>query len=116
MAIFLIFISPDFKLMTTRTALHLHILRTRLLFAHHGINRQLAELQFCMETKQLLTAFDERSVQRERDVCRLKKLQNIIFLSLILQLQLVLEIEGGIGVVVDIETYQVTNLGIEVDL
>ena len=115
-AVVLILVGTDLELVAARSALHLHVLRAGLLLAHHGIHRQLAELQLGVESEQLLATLDEGRCQRERDVRRLEQLQNVVFLAFVFQLQLVLEVEGGIGVVVDVETDQVAYLGIEVNL
>ena len=64
----------------------------------------------------MLATFYQRCCKRERHICGFKKLQDIILFAFVFQLQLILKVESGICVVVDVKTDEVANLGIEVDL
>ena len=64
-AVLLILVGPYLELVAAGAALHLHVLRARLLLAQHGVHRQLAELQLRVEAEELLAALYQRGVQRE---------------------------------------------------
>ena len=102
--------------MAAGASFHLHVLRARLFLTEHGIHRQLAELQLGVETEELLAALYQGCVERERYVGGFEELQYVVLLAFVLELYLVLEVKGSLGVLVDVEAYQVAYLSVEVDL
>ncbi len=115
-SVFLILVGADLELTCRGTALHPHVFGTGLFLRPHGIHRQFAELQLGMYAEQLLAAVDKGGVQGEGDIGRLEQLDNIVLLALIFQLYLVLEVECGLGVPVDVKIEEVANLGIHIHL
>ena len=69
-----------------------------------------------MDAEELLTAMDKGGIEGEGDICRLEELHDVVLLTSILQLDFVLEIEGGLGVPIDVEIEEVAYLGIHAHL
>ena len=97
-------------------ALHGDVLRLALLIGDDGRDGSLAELQFALDTKQLLCTRDEGAVERETDVTSLEQLDDLVFLAFVFQVEFVLVVEGGLGVLVDVEVDLVTDFGHHVEL
>ncbi len=103
MPVLLILVGTDLELLRGGAALHLHILGAGLLLRYHGIHCQLAELEFGVESEELLAALNERGVQRKGDGGSLGQLHYVVFLAFVSELDFVLEVEGGLGVPVDVK-------------
>ena len=76
----------------------------------------LAESEFRLDTEKLLCSSDKGAVKREADVTCLKQLDYFIFFTVIFKSQLVLVIESGFGVLVDVEIDFIANLSHDVQL
>ena len=62
---------------------------------------QLTKLHVCTDTKQTAGSPHQRVIGREGDITSLHKLDNLVLLTLIVQLEVLgIEIESGIGIVV----------------
>ena len=59
---------------------------------------------------------DEGAVEREADVTGLQELDDFVFLTLVFEGELVLVVEGRLGVLVDVEVDFVTDFGHHVEL
>ena len=93
-------------------------LRGRLLLRQHRLQLQLAELHVGTDAEKAAGTLHQRVVRGEGDVAGLDELDNLVLLAVVLQLQvLCVEVEGGVGVVVEVEVHLVADLGIgtEVD-
>ena len=91
--------------------------RGGLLLRHHRIQLQFAELHGGIDAEEARSAFHQRVVGGEADVARLQLLDNLVLLAVVLQLQvLCVEVEGGIGVVVEVEVHLVAHLRIGRDV
>ena len=115
-AVFLVLVGPYLELVAAGAAFHLQVLGAGLLLAQHGVDGQFAEFQLRVEAEELLAAVDEACAQRKRDVGSLEQLQYVVLLALVLELYHVLEVEGGLGVLVEVEVDEVAYLGVEVQL
>ena len=75
----------------------------RLLLREHCLEFKPAELHVGSETKEAAGALDERVVRGERHVSRFNEFDDLVFLALVFQFQvLCIEVEGGIGIVVQV--------------
>ena len=82
-------------------ALRRYALRRRVLTRNGGLQFQLAELHVGTNTKQTGCALYQRVVAGEGDVTGLDELDDFILLAVVVQLQVLrVEVEGGVGVVV----------------
>ena len=116
MAVFFILVGTDLEFLRGGTALHAHVLGAGLFLRHDGVDGQFAELELGVDAEQLLTAVDEGGVEGEGDVGGLEELQDVVFLAFVFEFYLVFEVEGGLGVPVDVEVEEVSNFCVEVDL
>ena len=115
-AVFFILVGTDLEFLRGGAALHAHVLGAGLFLRHDGVDGQFAELELGVDAEQLLAAVDEGGVEGEGDVGGLEELQDVVFLAFVFEFYLVFEIEGGLGVPVDVEVEEVSNLCVEVDL
>ena len=102
-----------------RAALGGDALRRRLLLRQDRLQLQLAELPVGAQAEERCSAVDKRVVRGERDVAGLDELDDLVLLALIFQLEvLCVEVEGGVGVVVEVHVHLVAHLTVdrEVDL
>ena len=77
---------------------------------------QTAEFQRCFHPEKILATGNERTSERQRNVSRFNKLNDLILIATVLQLHLILEIEGGFGVVVDAQLHLLTDLTCHIHL
>ena len=83
---------------------------------NNGIDGEFAELELGVDAEEFLAAVNEGGIEGEGDIGRFEKLEDIVFLALVFELDFVLEVEGGLGVPVDVEVEEVAYLGIEAHL
>ena len=115
-SVFLVVEAAQLEVVGLCAALHGDVLRLALLVRHNRRNGGLAKLQLALHTKQLLGAGDKGAVERETDVTSLKELDDFVFLALVFQVELVLVVEGRLGVLVDVEVDLVADFGNHVHL
>ena len=116
MAVVFVIQAAELKLIGLSTALLCDVLRLTLLIGDDGGNGGLAELQFALHTEQLLCTRDEGAVEREVDVTGFQELDDFVFLALVFQCELVLVVEGRLGVLVDVVVDLVADFGHHVEL
>ena len=94
-----------------------YALRCTLLLRSYHLQLEFAKLHIGSNTKQTAGAFDERRVGREGDVARLNEFDDFIFLAVVLQFHvLCIEIEGGIGVVIQVHVHLIAHLSVDVEI
>ena len=100
-----------------RAALAGDALRGGVLLRQHGLQLQLAELHVGAHAEEAGGSLDQRVVRREGDVAGLDELDDFVFLALVAQLQVLgVEVEGGIGVVVQRHVHLVAYLAGDVEV
>ena len=109
----LIVVRPDVEFLRLRPALHLDFLPLSLLLAEDGGVVHLAPLGLELQAEEGLAALNERALQRHVDVARLDVLQDVVLLALEPDVHLVLEVEGGLGVVVRSEVDLFTDAAVD---
>ena len=110
-AVFLVFHSRDLVVRRLRAALAADALRGALLLADYGLQLQFAELHIGAQTEEAADAVNQVAVRGHRDITRLHQLDDLVLLAVVFQFQLLgIEIEGGIGVVVDVHVDLVAHL------
>lgn len=83
----------------------------------YHLQLEFAKLHIGSNTKQTAGAFDERRVGREGDVARLNEFDDFIFLAVVLQFHvLCIEIEGSIGVVIQVHVHLIAHLSVDVEI
>ena len=87
--VLLVLVGAEVEIGLLGTALHRDGLGRTLLAGGHGRDEQVAELELGLDTEQTLAAGNQRAVQRERNVAELHKLQNVILLAVVFELNLV---------------------------
>ena len=106
-----------FKRRHLRTTSRRNALGGRVLLRKNRLQLQLTKLHVRTNTKQTAGAFHQRVVRGEGDVTRLHQFDNLIFLALIAQLDILgVEVESGVGVVVQVHVHLVTYLTIDVQV
>ena len=89
----------------------------RLLLRHDGIQLQLAKLHSGVNTEEARSTLHQRVVGREAHVASLHQLDDFVFLSIELQLQVLRVVgEGGVGVVVQIHVQLVAYFTVDVQV
>ena len=116
MAVLLIFVGTYLEFLRGGAALHTHVLGASFFLRNNGIDGEFAELELGVDAEEFLAAVNEGGVEGEGDIGGLEKLEDIVFLALVFELDFVLEVEGGLGVPVDVEVEEVAYLGIEAHL
>ena len=100
----------NLKFRELAAALRTHRTALRGLLRHHRLQRQLAKLQVGTDTEERCGARDERRVGGEAHVTCLQQLDDLILLTVILQLHLLrVEVKGRLRVVVHVQVHLVTN-------
>ncbi len=116
MLVRLIRMSRQFKLLLLRPLVQLHHFRFALLLGKNGRNRQFSKLQIRTETPQILSSRNQRPRQRQRHITGLHLLDNIILLSLIIQLQHIFKVERSISIVTPIQINQIPDIPVDIKL
>ena len=94
-----------------------YALRCTLFLRSYHLQLEFAKLHIGSNTKQTAGTFDERRVGREGDVARLNEFDDFIFLAVVLQFHvLCIEIEGGIGVVIQVHVHLIAHLSVDVEI
>ena len=116
MTVFFIIQAAEAELVGLSATLHGDVLRLTLLVRDDGRDGGVAEFQLALDTEQLLRSCDEGAVEREADVAGFQELDDLVFLALVFQVQLVLVVEGRLRVLVDVEVDLVADFGHHVEL
>ena len=82
--VFVVFVGLELELGRLRAAFHLYRLALGTLFGKDTRHIGVAELQPRLDTEQFLHAGNQRRVQRETDVTGLYRLDDVVFLALVL--------------------------------
>ena len=91
--------------------------RRRLLLRDDGLELELAKLHVGAQSEERAGSGDERRVGGERHVATLHELDDLVFLALVLELHaLGIEVEGGVGVVVEVHVHLVAHLAVHVEV
>ena len=94
-----------------------HTLRGRLLLREHCLQLEFSKLHIGSQTEEAAGTLDKRRVAREGNITRLNQLDNFILLAVILQLHVLrIVVEGGIGVVIQVEVHLVANLTVQIQI
>ena len=100
-----------------RTSLRGHALRRRFLLREYRLQFQPAELHIRADTEEARSALHQRVVRGEGNVSCLHEFDDLIFLAVVFQLQVLrIEVEGGVGVVVQVHVHLVTHLAVHVQV
>ena len=102
-AVFFVVEAAEFEFVGLCAALHGDVLRFTFLIRNDAGNGGVTEFQFRLDTEKLLRTSNQGAVQRETHITGFKQLYDFVFLAFVFQVELVLEIEGGLGVLVDVE-------------
>ena len=117
MAILLIIGYIDFKWSQLYTALTGNTLGCTLLLRSHHLQFQLTKLHIGSYTKEATGTLDERRVARERHITSLNELDNLIFLTIILQLHILrIIIQRGIRIIVQVHIHLIAHLTIDIEI
>ncbi len=113
MAVLLVVGHIHFKRRHLRTTSRRNALGGRVLLRKNRLQLQLTKLHVRTNTKQTAGAFHQRVVRGESNVTCLHQFDNLIFLAFIAQLDVLgVEVESGIGIVVQVHVHLVANLTI----
>ena len=94
-----------------------HTLRGRLLLREHCLQLEFSKLHIGSQTEEAAGTLDKRRVAREGNITRLNQLDDFILLAVILQLHVLrIVVEGGIGVVIQVEVHLVANLTVQIQI
>ena len=102
-----------------RATFRRHALAGRIFLRDDGLQLQFAKLHVRTDTKQAAGTLHQRVVRGEGDVTGLDQLDDLVFLAFIAQLDvLCVEVEGGVGIVVQRHVHLVAHLTrhVQVDL
>ena len=117
MSILVVVIAADVELRSLCAALAAHRLRLTVLLRNQCLDLQLAELQVRLDTEQRLAAPNQRTRQVHRYVSGLNRLDDIVLFAFVVELQVLLvEREGGLGVVTHVEVQLLTHLTLDARL
>ena len=117
MAVLLIVIDRDLKLLGLAAALARDGLRLRLLLRDDRLQLEFAELQVGAYAEERCRPPDERAVGRHTHVARFEQLDYLVLLALILQLDLLgVKVKRRVGVVVEVHVNLVADLSVDVDV
>ena len=112
-AVRLVIVCPNVKLLGLGAPLHFNFLALTLLLAEHRGIVDLAPLGFQLGSKQGLTALDQGTLKRHADVARLNVLQDVVFLTLETDVHLVFKVKCGFRVVVGSKVDFVANAAVD---
>ena len=94
-----------------------HTLRGRLLLREHSLQLEFTKLHIGSQTEEAAGTLDKRRVAREGNITRLNQFDDFILLAIILQLHVLrIIVEGGIGVVIQVEIHLVANLTVQIQI
>lgn len=117
--VLLVFVSAEIEFGLLRPARDSDGLRGTLFPGSHRRDKQVTELELRLHTEQTLATRNQGAVQREGDVTEFNQLQNVIFLTVVFEFDLVC-LGGGYGQfisgVVQVELDFVTDFGQQVQL
>ena len=109
-AVLLVVGSIDLEGRQLHTTSARNTLRCRLLLRGHQLQLQLAELQVGAESEEARRTLDKTGVGGERNVSAFHELHNLVFLSVVFQLQVLrVEVHRGLGVVVQVQVHLVAH-------
>ena len=100
-------------------ALGRYTLRRGFLLRQYRLQFQLTKLHIGTDTEKATGSLHERVVRGETHVTGLHEFDNLVFLALVFQFQVLgIKVKGGIGVVVQVHVYLVTHptVHVQVDL
>ena len=104
MSVLVVAVTGDIELRHLGATFGADRLTLRVLLADQGLDAQLAELEVGLDTKQRLATTDKRRVQIHRHISCLDGLDDIVFVSLVVELEvLLIKGETGLGVIVEVE-------------
>ena len=115
-AVFFVVQAAESEFVSLCAPLHGNVLLLTLLIGNDGRNGGVAKFQLALDTEQLLRTRDERAVEGETYVTCLQQLDDFVFLAFVFQGELVLIVEGRLGVLVDVEVDLVADSGHHVEL
>ena len=94
-----------------------HTLRRALFLRGHQLQLEFAKLQVGAQAEERAGALHERRVAGERYVTAFHELYDLILLAVVLQLHVLrVEVEGGVGVVVQVHVHLVAHLTVDVEV
>ena len=111
-AVGLVVVGPDIKLLSLGTALYFDFLSLSLLLTEDRGVVNLSPLGLELQTKQGLAALNEGALQGHIDVARFNVLQDVVLFSLKPDVHLVLKVERRLGVVVRSEVDFLANASV----
>ena len=89
-------------------------MRSRFLLSNHRLQFQAPKLHICAQTKQTLSTTNERRLRGHRHITRLNEFDNLVFLPLVAQFEILcIKVERGFRVVVEVHIHLVTHLSVE---
>ena len=117
MTILVITIYWYFKICRLSTTFTRNRLTLRVLLRKQCLNLQLAKLQICLHSKQRTTSAYQTTIQIHRYITRLYRLNNIILLTLVVQLQIhLIKAKRRLCIISHIQIQLITHLTIDVHL
>ena len=99
-----------------RTTLGLHVAPLPFLLAEDGRGGEPSETQFGLQAEEALAPLDQGAAQGKTDVAGLDLLDDLVLVTRVVQLHLVLEVEGGLRVVVGVDLQLLTDITHQVQL
>ena len=116
-AVLIILVHLDLERFRLHAPLGANRFRLGFLLGEQGVHPQLAELQIRLHTKQRRASIDQRVAGIHAYVSGLYRLDDLVLLAGIGQLQLLgVEIERGLGIVIHVEIHLATHRGLHVQL
>ena len=112
----LVVVRLDVEGVGLRASAHLHVAPLALLLAEDRRGGEPAEAQFGLEAEEALAALDQCTVQGQAHVAGLDLLDDLVLVPGVVQLHLVLEVEGGLGVVVGVDLELLPDVAHQVQL
>ena len=107
----------DFKWSQLYTAPAGNTLGCTLLLRSHHLQFQLTKLHIGSDTKEATGSLDKRRIAGERHITCLNKLDNLVFLAIILQFHVLgIIIQRGIRIIVQVHIHLITHLTIHIEI
>ena len=117
MSVLVVTVTGYIELSHLRTAFAADGLRFAVLLRDEGLDTELTELEVGLDTEQSLAAADERTVQVHGHITRLDGLDDIVLFSFVVQFEVLLvEGEGCLGVVGEVEVHFGTHFSLDAGL
>ena len=99
------------------TSLRGHALRRRFLLREYRLQFQPAELHIRADTEEARSTLHQRVVRREGNVSGFHELDDLIFLAVVFEFEVLgVVVEGGLGVIVQVHVDFVAHLTIEAEV